>query len=436
MPKKKVAVKLETTPYKGVRDFYPQDMFLEKYIFAAMRNTAENFGYVEYGASPLEPADLYRAKTGQEIINDQTYTFTDRGDREVTLRPEMTPTVARMIAAKRRELSFPLRWYSIPNLFRYEQPQKGRLREHFQLNVDIFGIDNERADIEIISVAYQLMKNLGAEDKDFEIQVSDRNLLNHFWDSIELPASKRQAVEKLIDKKNKITEEEFKTGLTKFAGKRTDKIIEALKSGRDFMAALGETDKNKRIIAIIDGLSKIGVNNVVFTPSLVRGFDYYNGFVFEIFDTDPANRRSLFGGGRYDKLLEIFEADPIAAVGFGAGDVTLSDFLETHKLLPQYKSSTLLYLAIVDKQYEFGDIIAEKIRDQGISVAVDYSDKNIGDRLKKAIGDAIPFFGVIGPTEAKDRTIKVKKLSNRSEVTFKLDEKGIADLAQAILERK
>ncbi|HLP44136.1 MAG TPA: ATP phosphoribosyltransferase regulatory subunit, partial [Candidatus Nanoarchaeia archaeon] len=187
MPRKKAEatpIKLETTPYKGVRDFYPQEMFLEKYLFSAMRFTAENFGYVEYGASPLEPADLYRAKTGQEIVNEQTYTFIDRGDREVTLRPEMTPTVARMIAAKRRELAFPLRWYSIPNLFRYEQPQKGRLREHYQLNVDLFGVDNERADIEIISVAYQLLKNLGAEDKDFEIQVSDRGLLNHFWDVI------------------------------------------------------------------------------------------------------------------------------------------------------------------------------------------------------------------------------------------------------------
>ena len=439
MPRKKAEVtpiKLETTPYKGVRDFYPQEMFLEKYLFSAMRFTAENFGYVEYGASPLEPADLYRAKTGQEIVNEQTYTFTDRGEREVTLRPEMTPTVARMIAARRRELAFPLRWYSIPNLFRYEQPQKGRLREHFQLNVDLFGIDNERADIEIISVAYQLLKNLGAEDKDFEIQVSDRGLLNHFWDVIELPATKRQAVEKLIDKKSKIPAEEFKASITKLAGKRTDKIIAALESGRAFMEALGETDKNKRLIAIIDGLSKIGVTNVVFTPTLVRGFDYYNGFVFEIFDTDPANRRSIFGGGRYDKLLEIFESDPVSAVGFGAGDVTLADFLETHKLLPQYKSPTLLYLAIVDKEYEFGDIIAEKLRDQGISVAVDYTDKSIGDRLKKAIVEAIPFFGVIGPTEAKDRTIKVKKLSNRSEVSFNLNEKGISDLAKAILERK
>ncbi len=432
----KVPIKLETTPYKGVRDFYPEDMYLEKYLFSAMRHTAENFGYVEYGASPLEPADLYRAKTGEEILNEQTYTFTDRGEREVTLRPEMTPTVARLIAAKRRELSFPLRWYSIPNLFRYEQPQKGRLREHYQLNVDLFGIDNERADIEIISVAYQLMKNLGAEDKDFEIQVSDRSLLNHFWDTIELPATKRQAVEKLIDKKGKMTEEEFNAGVTKLASKRAQKIIDGLKSGRAFMEALGETDKNKRLIAIIDGLSKIGVTNVVFTPTLVRGFDYYTGFVFEIFDTDPANRRSLFGGGRYDRLLEIFEADPISAVGFGAGDVTLADFLETHKLIPPYKSPTLLYLAIVDKEFEFGDIIAEKIRDHGISVAVDYTDKSVGDKLKKALNEAIPFFGVIGPSEAKDRVIKVKKLSNRSEVSFKLDEKGIVDLAQAIIERK
>src|SRR3990167_533064 len=151
-PSAKSVTKLETASYKGVRDFYPREMFIEKYLFERMRRTAESFGYVEYGASILEPAELYRAKTGEEIVNDQTYTFKDRGGREVTLRPEMTPTVARMIARKRRELSFPLRWYSIPNLFRYEQPQRGRIREHFQFNVDVFGVDNERADIEIASL--------------------------------------------------------------------------------------------------------------------------------------------------------------------------------------------------------------------------------------------------------------------------------------------
>ncbi len=427
MVKKAAAKEIVTTPYKGVRDFYPEDMYFEKYMFAAMRHTAENFGYVEYGASILEPAELYQAKTGEEIVNEQTYTFTDRGGREVTLRPEMTPTVARMIAAKRRELSFPLRWYSIPNLFRYEQPQRGRLREHFQLNLDMFGVESERADIEIVSIAYQLLKNLGAEDSDFEIRISDRNLLNYFWDLIALPASKRRKIEKIIDKKAKMSDEDFKKAIETEAGKRAPKIIQALDSGHAFMEAIGKENPEiaKRLINVVDGLSKLGVTNVIFTPTLVRGFDYYTGFIFEIFDKDATNSRSLFGGGRYDNLLKIFGAEPVPAVGFGVGDVTLMDFLTTHKLLPDYRSSTLLCLAILDDEFEFADIVAEKIRDSGVSVAIDYTDKSIGDKIKKTSADKIPFFAVIGGTEVKSRTLKIKKLDDRTEMTFPINEAGL-----------
>ncbi len=436
---KKPPIKLETASYKGVRDFYPEEMFFLKYLFARMRRTAEDFGYVEYGASILEAADLYKAKSGEEIVNEQTYTFVDRGDREVTLRPEMTPTVARMIAAKRRELSFPLRWYSVPNLFRYEQPQRGRLREHFQLNVDIFGVQSERADIEIVSLAYQLLKNLGAKDDDFEIQVSDRNLLSMFWDIIGLPATKRQKVEKIIDKKAKISAEAFAEAITTEAGpKRAPKIIAALDSGKAFMEAIkgDETDAGKRLISIIDGLTKLGVGNVIFTPSLVRGFDYYTGFVFEIFDKAPENPRALFGGGRYDNLLSIFEVDPIPAVGFGAGDVTLYDFLDIHKLLPKYISPTQLYLAVIDNEFEFADIIAEKIRDIGGTIAVDYTDRSIGDRIKKANNDSIPYFAVIGKSESENRVLKLKNLDTRTEKTFNLDEKGLIELVRTMYEEK
>lgn len=430
---KKVEKKLETAPYKGVRDFYPKEMFLQKYLFERMRLTAENFGYVEYGASILEPAELYKSKTSDEIVNEQTYTFKDRGKREVTLRPEMTPTVARMIAGKRRELQFPLRWYSIPNLFRYEQPQRGRVREHFQFNVDIFGVENERAEIEIVSLAYQLLRNLGAKDTDFEIRVSDRNLLEAFWNSLSIPENKRQILARIIDKKDKISKEAFEAAISEQAGKKTSKIISALDSGYAFMETIGTSnDANKRLISIIDGLSMLGVANVIFSPTLVRGFDYYTGFVFEIFDTNKENPRALFGGGKYDKLLEIFNAEPISAVGFGAGDVTLADFLSVHGLTPEYKSVCQIYLAVLDNEYNFADIVTEKIRDHGLSVAVDYTDKTIGERIKKAVGDEIPYFIVLGSTEVKNRSIKVKKLNDRTETVFKLDETGIISLVKFV----
>ncbi len=282
--------KLDTAPYKGVRDFYPEDMAIQNYIFDTWRKTAERLGYAEYSASILEPAELYKGKTSEEIVNDQTFSFTDRGGREVILRPEMTPTLARMVAAQRKSLKFPLRWFSIPNVFRYERPQRGRRREHWQLNCDLLGIAGIEADVEIISLAHAIMKAFGAENKDFEIRINSRKAL---------PEGVSMETIRKIDK------------------------------GEEIGIEVHETDE---IRSVLDLLEKKAIKNARFDPKIVRGFDYYTGIVFEVFDTNPDNPRSLFGGGRYDNLLEIFDVDPIPAVGFGMGDITLKDFLETHKL--------------------------------------------------------------------------------------------------------
>ena len=258
--------KLSTESYKGVRDFYPEDMAVQNYIFDTWKKVAKKFGYVEYGASLLEPTELYTEKSGAEIVNEQTFTFTDRGDRSVTLRPEMTPTLARMVAARRNNLKFPLRWFSIPNLFRYERPQRGRKREHWQLNCDLLGIADESADQEIIMLAYNIMKEFGAKDDDFEIRLN------------------------------------FPTG------------------------------KKEELEAFAKKLYEAGIRNTKIDETLARGQAYYTGIVFEIFDTDPANSRSICGGGRYDNLLRIFDVEPSPTVGFGMGDITIRDFLETHNL--------------------------------------------------------------------------------------------------------
>lgn len=284
--------KLGTDPYKGVRDFYPEDMAIQNYIFDRWHKVAENFGYVEYGASILEPAELYQSKTSDEIVNEQTFKFIDRGEREVVLRPEMTPTLARMVAARRKSLKFPLRWYSIPNVFRYERPQRGRRREHWQLNCDLMGISGLEAEVEIISLAHAVMKSFGAEDKDFEISISSRKAL---------PKDMSMETIRKIDK------------------------------GEVANVDVKETEEIRQCLGL---LKEKGVKNAKFDPKIVRGFDYYTGIVFEVFDTHPDNRRSLFGGGRYDNLLELFDVEPVPAVGFGMGDITLRDFLESHKLGP------------------------------------------------------------------------------------------------------
>jgi len=409
--------KISTEPYRGVRDFYPEDMRLLNYLFGKMRETVEGFGYVEYGASILEPAELYRAKTGEEIVNEQTYTFKDRGEREVTLRPEMTPTVARMIAARKRDLGSPLRWYSIPNLFRYERTQRGRLREHFQLNVDLFGVESEEVEVEIITVAYKLIKNLGAKDKDFEIRVNDRRINDALYDKFGLSPEQKEKISKLIDKRNKIPERNFNDALEEIIGNNSKAFTSIIDSNKKLVENLGEESQEvKRLVRLIERLNKNGIKNLRFDQNLIRGFDYYTGFVFEIFDTDPENKRSLFGGGRYDNLLEIFGQEKMPAVGFGAGDVTILDFLKTHNLLPALKNSIDLYICRVEK--ELGDQIneiADGLREKGLNIAVDLTQRKIVDQIKLASKQKIPYIICIGENEVKSKKYKVKNLESGEE---------------------
>lgn len=412
--------KLSTEPYKGVRDFFPEDMAAEKFIFDTWRSTVESFGYVEYNASILEPAELYKTKTSEEIVNEQTYTFIDRGDREVTLRPEMTPTVARMIAARRREIGFPARWYSIPNVFRYERPQRGRLREHWQLNVDIFGLAGAEADVEIITLADAIMKKFGAKAGDYEIKVSSRKLMNAIFSNwYELDGQKAKALQKLMDRKNKMDEEVFRGEAEKIIGKPFE-FLNLSKGSSDFDHAMAFPEiliAKQEIDGVIEALKARGVSNVSYDETIIRGFDYYTGTVFEVFDTNPDNNRSLFGGGRYDNLLSMFGGDSLPAFGFGMGDVTIKDFLETRGLLPKYMSSAEIMVCVMDEASKaYADTIANDLRKTGKNVAVNYTYKSIGDQIKSATKQSIPYVIVIGEEEAKNKSYKIKNLDTGEEI--------------------
>ncbi len=394
--------RIETEPYKGVRDFLPEDMAIQKYIFGVMRKVVESYGYNEYGASILEPSNLYKAKSSQEIVNEQTYTFTDRGDREVTLRPEMTPTVARMVAAHRHNLSVPIRWYSIPNLFRYERPQRGRLREHWQLNVDMFGASGIEADTEIISVAHDIMNAFGVKDDQFEIRINSRALLSKELTGKLKNESDFESALSLLDKKDKLETSVFETEWKKLS----DQAFTLSLSG------------GEEVDAVIQKLKQEGISNVVFDPSLIRGFSYYTGVIFEVFDKNENNKRALFGGGRYDNLMEIFGKEKVPAVGFGMGDVTMRDVLETYNLLPAYTPSAKLYLCHVGNA-TISDItkLAKKLRAQGVSVAVDVTERKLGDQIKAADKQKIPFVTVIGDEELTSKTYKIKRLSSGEETS-------------------
>src|SRR3990167_4381549 len=390
--------KLSVEPYKGVRDFYPEDQAFLNWLFKTIRAEVERAGYVEYHASVLEPAELYKAKgaENEEIINEQAYTFTDRGGREVALRPEMTPTVARMVAARRRELGFPLRLYSIPNVFRYERPQRGRLREHWQLNVDIFGSRSSAADAEIIMVAYGIMTALGARESDFEIRIGSRQAINTIAQESGLGEAQTKQLFGLLDRRAKMSEVDFDLEIKKLGV--TKSLLSPKVVPQDIAQMLQE-------------FRAAGINNIVYDPSVVRGFAYYTGVVFEVFDTHKENNRALFGGGRYDNLTALFDDEPMPGVGFGMGDVTMRDFLAVRGLIPPYTPTTRVYLAVTAPELAVrAQALAVELRNAGVTVAVDFGERKLGDQIKAAAKHKIPWLIVVGEDELASGIYNVKNL--------------------------
>jgi histidyl-tRNA synthetase len=419
---------LSTQSYKGVRDFYPDDKRRQNYLFSVMRETAQRFGYQEVGASVLEPAELYDAKSGSELSQEQSYRFEDRGDREVMLRPEMTPTIARLMAAEYKSMSFPVRWFSLPNLFRYEQPQDGRLREHWQLNADLFGIVEPIAELELIQLSHQLLLDFGATPNDFEIRVNSRQLFGSLCaDVLECNNETKQQLSRLLDKREKISEEDFDNALADLLSENNRTIVydyldsdTPIDFAADYNSDVAEPAAN--LTSLLERLEKHDITNAHFAPSLVRGLDYYTGSVFEIFDTDPKNPRSICGGGRYDNLMDIFGAERVPAVGFGLGDVTLANFLDNHDLWPEFDAPVDVVIALVsrDKHGGYGYRVANKLRKFGQRVSVDISGSNVGTQFKQAANIGADEVVVIGDDEVENKTVTVKTLATSEETVLDL----------------
>jgi histidyl-tRNA synthetase len=424
---------LSKQPYKGARDFYPEDKRLQKYMFGIWRDVCERFGYEEYDAPILESLDLYLAKTGEEIVNEQTYSFEDRGGRKVVIRPEMTPTVSRLVAARRQELAYPLRWYSIPNLWRYERPQRGRLREHWQLNVDIFGVAGTEAEYEVIALVDAMFKAFGATEEMYEIRLNSRQLMDEALQSyLALSEQEAHGISKLIDRMNKMERGKFIAAVDEVLSAKSkeagaaEKLLSLLdtKNLKGLPAGLREHASIKELEQMLNMLSDAGIKNARFDITLMRGFDYYTDIVFEVFDAHPDNNRSMLGGGRYDGLVGLFGVAPVPTVGFGWGDVTLANFLELHHLMPELKPETDAYVVLA------GDVAAaaqkpiSELRDQSLNLAVDLSGRKIGDQFKAADKKGIGSVLVIGENELKTGKYKLKNLQSGKEET--LDLKAVA----------
>lgn len=409
---------LSTNPYKGVRDFYPAEMAVQRYIFDTWADTAERFGFERYDASVLEPADLYRAKGAEnaEMVNDQTYTFTDRGDREVTLRPEMTPTVARMVAGRARDLRFPVRWYSIPNLFRYERTQRGRLREHWQLNCDIFGPTDIMQDVEIIQLAHQIFLDFGADESMFEILINNRATMTHAYAALGITdADTVTAITRLNDRKDKIEPGDYLTQLTE--------IVSDQNLANDIKSMIESDDPGDN--QVVATLRDLGITNVRIDRSLARGFDYYTGTIFEFVDLHPDNSRTICGGGRYDNLTSLFGGDAVSGIGFGFGDVRFLNFLESHNLLPEGITNTAPAFAILPMSAEQNlqaAKIAQEIRRTGLSASIDTTERKIGKKISQAADSGAVYIIAFGEDEVAGGTYTMKHLESGTETTGTIEE--------------
>jgi histidyl-tRNA synthetase len=403
---------LSTEPYKGVRDFYPEDWAKLQYVFDTTRSLLRGNGFEEYNASPMERSEIYESKTSEEIVNEQTYTFTDRGERRVTLRPEMTPSLARMVAGKRRELVFPLRWFSIGNRFRYERPQKGRLREFYQVDVDIVGLPGAKAEGEAIVIAHKILGAFGAANEDFIIRLNSRTLLNAACEALKLSSEQTNEYLGLLDRKNKMSPETFETERAVYRRNGTDPL-ELIEGGTDKKVVAEQEKLNALIAAFADR----GMTNVVFEPTIVRGFLYYTGVVFEVFDTNPENPRSLMGGGRYDGLVSLFGGDPIPAMGFAFGDVTFLDFLATHNLLPKNLTGApdVFVGTPTENDIPAAHAFADTLREGGVNVLVNVTDKALGDQVKEAVRRTIPYFIAFGESEASSGKVMLKTLAESTQ---------------------
>jgi histidyl-tRNA synthetase len=403
---------ISTQPYKGARDFYPEDMRRQKWMFNKLRDVVEKFGYEEYNAPLLEPLEIYTAKTGDEIVNQQTYAFEDRGGRQVAVRPEMTPSVSRMVAAKRQELPYPMRLFNIGNRWRYERPQRGRVREFWQLDVDLFGVASIDAEVEMIQIVDQIMQNFGATEAMYEIRINSRQLLNKKIEAAGLkPKTKVNDVIRLIDKKDKISADDFKSELEKLVIKPASLL--------DFFEA---SDVSQEFGDFGQRLKAAGIKNLRFVPTIARGFDYYTDIVFEVFDKNPENNRSMFGGGRYSGLVGLFGVEPIEAIGFAMGDVTLTNFLEANNLLPELNTETDIYLIPIGDLTDEVTSVANELRQKGLKVAVDFTKRKTDKQLKVAIKKGVPYVLFIGDKEISEKRYRLKKLATAAESTGKVED--------------
>lgn len=421
--------KFERLP--GFRDFPPEDLAAIRSIFHAWRTVSGRYGFSEYAGPPLEMLDLYVEKSGEEIIR-QLYNFTDKGQREIALRPEMTPSLARILAGRHRAMAKPIRWFSMPQLFRYERQQRGRLREHFQWNVDIVGEPGVGADVEVLAVALDGLRELGLTEKDIIARVSDRELMTQMFMVLGVLPEKIPTIFAIIDKMERTKVSRSMDRLCdegRLDREIAEKVIEICYENE--IDALRQKFKGfSRVIERLDTLEiyleslvAMGLGPYVqFDPKIVRGLSYYTGIVFEVFDRD-GDLRAICGGGRYDRLLELVGGDPLPAVGFGMGDVVVGELLRLRKLYLSENDKIDLYLVIVgEDQRSLALKIAHNQRAKGRTVLYGFRSESMGKQLEAASKTGARKVIILAPEELIRNLVVLKNMETGEQSEMSLEE--------------
>lgn len=419
---------LSTAPVKGTRDFLPAEMSVRTQVFGHLYEVLERYGFLRYDGPVLEPAEIYERKSGQEIADQQLYTLTTRGGERLALRPEMTPSVARMIAGHAKSLSFPVRWYSHPNCHRYERPQRGRVREHWQINADIFGSESANCEIEMFELIHDLMGALGASPDLFAVRVNDRNLLSSaLTDVAGVAPELLPQVFALVDRWEKTPVEDLAAAAAEIglADKEFEKLRETLGAGAALLDELpAEVKAESNLVKV---LSSSAASLVRYEPLIVRGLAYYTSTVFEVFDTSPKNRRALFGGGRYADLASLFTKERIPGIGFGMGDVTLIDFLDTHGLTPQPRNEVdVMVIPVAEELADPAREVAASLRKAGLRTSTPLELRKLGKELTRADKAGAVAVVIVGEEDWAAGAVTVRSLATREQRQVPLAEVAAA----------
>jgi len=399
---------------KGTREFYPEQMVLRNYLLGKVRAASQVFGYQEWDAPFIETIDLYAAKSGEELVKKQSFTFEDRGGELVTLRPELTPSLARMIAARQNQLTYPVRWWSFGPFWRYEQPQKGRTREFFQWNIDMLGVNSPEADAELIAVAATFLRSVGLTSEQALIYVNNRRLMDSEFGALDITLDKRLDVSNLVDRRTKM--EPVKWDAYALELGLTQKQLDGLK---DILGNFDLWKKSDELVRLFATLEVLGVKEYVkFDPNIMRGLLYYTGTVFEAFDVSGSLKRAILGGGRYDNLLADVGGEPLSGVGFAMGDVVIGIILQEAGLLPEFESTpasalvTVFDESLLLKSYA----LASELRKFGLNIMVFPEPVKLPKQFKFADKMGMKVALVLGPDEVEKGQVAVKNLINGEQI--------------------